>query len=90
MFVEAGLDQAALLLSLEAEGRVMCPRLDGREVWRDRRLLARIQAYTLDRLRKEIEPVTAAQFLRFLSVWQYTDRSTSSTVRAASCRWWRS
>src|SRR5436189_251030 len=34
------------------------------------RLLARIHRYTLDRLRKEIEPVTAADFLRFLFKWQ--------------------
>jgi ATP-dependent Lhr-like helicase len=36
-------------------------------------LLARIQRYTLDRLRREIEPVTAAQFLRFLACWQHVD-----------------
>src|SRR5207247_448748 len=34
--------------------------------WCERRLLARIHRYTLDRLRKEIEPVTAADSLRFL------------------------
>src|SRR5438309_2167888 len=34
------------------------------------RLLARIHRYTLDRLRKEIEPVAAADFLRFLFRWQ--------------------
>jgi ATP-dependent helicase Lhr and Lhr-like helicase len=38
--------------------------------WSERRLLARIHRYTLDRLRKEIEPVTAADFLRFLFKWQ--------------------
>ena len=38
--------------------------------WCERRLLARIHRYTLDRLRKEIEPVTAADFLRFLFKWQ--------------------
>jgi ATP-dependent Lhr-like helicase len=32
--------------------------------------LARIHRYTLDRLRKEIEPVTAADFMRFLLRWQ--------------------
>jgi len=38
--------------------------------WCERRLLARIHRYTLDRLRKEIEPVTAADFMRFLLRWQ--------------------
>src|SRR4029079_14949143 len=48
-------------------------RIDGRSAWCDRRLLARIHRYTLDRLRREIEPVTAAQFLRFLGAWQHAD-----------------
>ena len=38
--------------------------------WSERRLLARIHRYTLDRLRREIEPVAAADFLRFLFKWQ--------------------
>src|SRR5439155_2395410 len=38
--------------------------------WCARRLLARIHRYTLNRLRKEIEPVSAADFMRFLFVWQ--------------------
>jgi ATP-dependent Lhr-like helicase len=38
--------------------------------WCERRLLARIHRYTLDRLRKEIEPVSAADFMRFLFRWQ--------------------
>ncbi len=60
-----------LLLALEAEGVVMRTRIDGRPAWCDRRLLARIHRYTLDRLRREIAPVTAAQFLRFLARWQH-------------------
>jgi ATP-dependent Lhr-like helicase len=63
-----------LFLELEAEGSVLRTRIDGRPAWCDRRLLARIQRYTLDRLRREIEPVTAAQFLRFLGCWQHVDR----------------
>ena len=46
-------------------------RIAGRPAWCDRRLLARIHRYTLDRLRREIEPVTAAQFVRFLARWQH-------------------
>jgi ATP-dependent helicase Lhr and Lhr-like helicase len=38
--------------------------------WCERRLLARIHRYTLERLRKEIEPVSAADFMRFLLRWQ--------------------
>lgn len=39
--------------------------------WCDRRLLARIHRLTIGRLRKEIEPVTAADFMRFLFQWQH-------------------
>jgi ATP-dependent Lhr-like helicase len=39
--------------------------------WCDRRLLARIHRYTLSRLRAEIEPVSAADFMRFLLHWQH-------------------
>ncbi len=38
--------------------------------WCDRRLLARIHRYTLNRLRADIEPVSAADFMRFLFGWQ--------------------
>ena len=38
--------------------------------WCDRRLLARIHRYTVKRLRAEIEPVPARDFLRFLFEWQ--------------------
>jgi ATP-dependent Lhr-like helicase len=62
-----------LLLQLESDGAALRTRIDGREAWCDRRLLARIHRYTIDRLRREIEPVTAAQFLRFLACWQHVD-----------------
>jgi ATP-dependent Lhr-like helicase len=62
-----------LLRELESEGAVLRTRIDGRPAWCDRRLLARIHRYTLDRLRREIEPVTAAQFWRFLGCWQHVD-----------------
>jgi ATP-dependent Lhr-like helicase len=61
------------LAALEHEGFALRGRftsgVDGVE-WSERRLLARIHRYTLDRLRKEIEPVTASDFLRFLFKWQ--------------------
>jgi ATP-dependent helicase Lhr and Lhr-like helicase len=62
-----------LFFELEAQGVVLRTRIGGRRAWCDRRLLARIHRYTLDRLRREIEPVTAAQFLRFLACWQHVD-----------------
>ena len=71
--VVAGGPDETLLRELEAEGAVLRTRIAGREAWCNRRLLARIHRYTLDRLRKEIEPVTASQFLRFLACWQHAD-----------------
>src|SRR5881296_2938374 len=59
--------------ALEHEGFALRGRfsagIEGTE-WCERRLLARIHRYTLDRLRREIEPVAAADFLRFLFRWQ--------------------
>jgi ATP-dependent Lhr-like helicase len=60
-----------LLPELEREGVVLRARLEGRDAWCDRRLLARIHRYTVERLRREIDPVTAAEFLRFLAAWQH-------------------
>ncbi len=39
--------------------------------WCDRALLARIHRYTVQRLRREIEPVTTQDFMRFLFRWQH-------------------
>jgi ATP-dependent Lhr-like helicase len=44
--------------------------------WCDRRLLARIHRYTLNRLRAEIAPVSAADFMRFLFAWQHVEPSS--------------
>ena len=41
--------------------------------WCNRRILARIHRLTLGQLRREIEPVTAAQFQRFLYRWQHVN-----------------
>ena len=62
-----------LLFTLESEGFVLRGRFEGRAGWCSRRLLARIHRYTLEGLRKEIEPVTPLDFLRFLASWQYVD-----------------
>ena len=46
------------------------------EQWCDRRLLARIHHYTVRRLRSEIEPVAARDFLRFLFAWAHVSEET--------------
>jgi ATP-dependent Lhr-like helicase len=69
----ASSDVAALLVELEHEGAILRTRLNGQPAWCERRLLARIHRYTLDALRREIEPVTASQFLHFLACWQHVD-----------------
>jgi len=64
------------LLALEQEGGVLRCRLEGRQAWCDRRLLARAHRYTVERLRREIEPVSAAAYWRFLAIWQNADPAT--------------
>ncbi|MBV8051883.1 MAG: DEAD/DEAH box helicase [Acidobacteriaceae bacterium] len=44
--------------------------------WCERRLLARIHRLTVATLRKQIEPVTAAQFMRWLLRWQHVAPSS--------------
>ena len=70
-----GSEVEAALLALEREGFILRGHFSGAEEteWCDRRLLARIHRATLDRLRKEIEPVTAAEYMRFLFAWQHAD-----------------
>jgi ATP-dependent Lhr-like helicase len=64
--------ETPVLLALEAQGRILRGRFSSSELeWCDRRLLARIHRYTLNKLRSEIEPVSAADFMRFLLHWQH-------------------
>jgi ATP-dependent helicase Lhr and Lhr-like helicase len=66
-------DIAAALIALEVEGFAMRGRFTPQaadEEWCERRLLARVHLYTVKRLRAEIEPVAAGDFLRFLLGWQ--------------------
>ncbi len=61
------------LAALETEGFALRGRFTpnaAADEWCERRLLARIHQYTVKRLRAEIEPVAARDFLRFLPVWQ--------------------
>jgi ATP-dependent Lhr-like helicase len=66
-------EEKTLLLELEKDGAILRTRLDGKTAWCERRLLARIHRSTLDRLRREIEPVSAGEFLQFLACWQHVD-----------------
>ncbi|HXI59136.1 MAG TPA: DEAD/DEAH box helicase, partial [Polyangia bacterium] len=50
--------------------------------WCDRRLLARINRRMLDGLRREIEPATTAEYLRFLLGWQHVRPGTQLAGRA--------
>ena len=64
------------LLALEAEGFVLRGKFHPEateQEWCDRRLLARIHRLTIDRLRAEIQPVSAQDFYRFLFAWQHVD-----------------
>ena len=66
-------DVDVALVALEAEGCVLRGRFtaDAASIeWCERRLLARIHRYTLGRLRREIEPASRSEFVRFLFEWQ--------------------
>ena len=80
------------LARLESEGFALRgsfdPALDGpagdggTEQWCARRLLARIHAYTQHTLRREIEPVTTQDLMRFLLRWQHVAPGTERLGRA--------
>jgi ATP-dependent Lhr-like helicase len=77
----AEIEQA--LLRMESSGTVLRGQFTGsaggltgvaaahETEWCERRLLARIHRLTVGMLRKQIEPVTAAQFMRWLMRWQH-------------------
>ena len=68
------------LARLESQGFVLRGRFipdEAHEQWCERRLLARIHRRTLNRLRSEIEAVSAADFYRFLLHWQGLGQTTN-------------
>ena len=65
------------LATLEAEGFALRGQFSGAgEEFCSRRLLSRIHAYTRERRRREIEPVPAQDFMRFLLRWQHVAPGT--------------
>jgi ATP-dependent helicase Lhr and Lhr-like helicase len=69
-------DVESALLALEADGAILRGSFTcrgGSLEWCERSLLARIHRYTLNRLRAEIEPVSPADFMRFLFAWHGVD-----------------
>jgi len=77
---------AQALTRLEAEGYVLRGHFSPgavEEQWCERHLLARIHRYTVKRLRREIEPVERADFMRFLFDWQHLSETTRMQGRDA-------
>nr|WP_229679172.1 DEAD/DEAH box helicase [Dyella caseinilytica] len=67
------------LIRLQSEGYVMQGRFTPEATdteWCERHLLARIHRYTIGRLRREIEPVSRRDLMRFLLEWQHTTPGT--------------
>ena len=68
------------LLRLEAGGSVLRGQFTNaaghQTEWCERRLLARIHRLTLGELRKQVQPVTPAQFMRWLLRWQHAAPGT--------------
>ena len=71
-------DQEALR-ALEAAGVAMRARCGGRELWAHRRLLARVRTKMVERLRAAVQPVSQADYERFLPRWQH---ATADTARS--------
>jgi ATP-dependent Lhr-like helicase len=71
-------DVQRALLHLEAQGGILRGRYTGaRETeWCERRLLMRIHRLTLGILRREIQPVKPAEFMRWLLRWQHVAPGT--------------
>ena len=63
-------------LRLIGEPGAAVPTQAAETEWCERRLLARIHRLTVGMLRKQIEPVTAAAFMRWLMRWQHVAPGT--------------
>ena len=72
-------DVEKTLLRLESSGAILrgqFTQAEGETEWCERRILARIHRLTIGRLRKQIEPVTPAQFMNWLLRWQHVAPGT--------------
>ncbi len=73
-------DVEKTMLRVEAAGSVLRGQFtdssSGETEWCDRRVLARIHRLTVGALRKQIQPVNAAQFMRWLLRWQHVTPET--------------
>ena len=71
------------LLRLEAAGSILRGQFSGvagkETEWCERRLLARIHRLTVGELRKQVQPVTPARFMRWLLRWQHAAPGTQLT-----------
>ena len=74
------LSPASHAVELRSTGRAGAPvptqALLRQTEWCERRLLARIHRLTVATLRKQVEPTTAAQFMRWLLRWQHVAPGT--------------
>ena len=74
------------LAQLEGQGYLLRgqfrPRMRDSQ-WCERHLLARIHRYTVKRLRREIEPVSLQDFMRFQLHWQHLSPTTRLRGQAA-------
>ena len=74
-----GSDVLRALARLEQEGFALQGHFtapDSSDEYCARRVLARIHAYTREKLHREIEPVTARDYMRFLLRWQHVTPDT--------------
>lgn len=73
-------DVEGALLRLEASGAALRGQFTGRSgeetEFCERRILARIHRQTLGKLRREIQPVSAAEFMNWLMGWQHLAEGT--------------
>ncbi len=76
------------ILTLETMGVALRGSFTGAnaEEWCDRRLLARIHKYTINKLRADTSPVTAQLFLKFLQAWHYLLEGSEVTGIDAAAR----
>jgi len=86
---QLSLDESEVLTSLvalESTGAIFRGQFraaHGGEEWCERRLLSRIHRLSVERLRAEIEPVSAQDFVRFLFAWQGLEGDARGSGRAA-------